>query len=280
MRGYRIEMPILRYPGAKWSIADWIVSNMPPHEVYLEPYFGSGAVFFTKLPSRTETINDLDGNVVNLFRVIRNYPKELARLIYLTPWAREEYLSVLGPVGSLVKSEDPIEDARRFMVRMTQSHGARTSDRSGWRHNIQGLSGNKPKEWRQMPDRILHVAERLKDAQIENMPALKLIKRYRYPQVLIYCDPPYVLSTRKGRIYAEEMTDNDHIELIETLDNHPGPVLLSGYSCDLYNKRLKHWERKVCKTHAEKGKPRSEVLWINPIASRGLENLFHEEVLL
>jgi DNA adenine methylase len=72
-------------------MAEWIISFMPPHQTYLEPYFGSGAVFFSKEPSPLETINDIDGDVVNLFRVIRDRPEELARLVYWTPYSREEY---------------------------------------------------------------------------------------------------------------------------------------------------------------------------------------------
>jgi hypothetical protein len=104
--------PVLRWPGSKWRLSDWIIQHMPPHEVYLEPFFGSGAVFFNKMPSDTETINDLDGNVVNLFRVIREHSEELAALIDMTPWSREEYNSgrtclrgykKLGPVGLLAR---------------------------------------------------------------------------------------------------------------------------------------------------------------------------------
>jgi DNA adenine methylase len=128
--------------------------------------------------------------------------------------------------------------------------------------------------WKEVPDRILNYAERLRDAQIENRPAVDLIERYRYPQVLIYADPPYVLSTRKGRMYANEMADQDHIELIEALERHPGPVLLSGYACDVYDSRLQHWTKKMRQAKAEKGRERTEVLWLNPVAARSMGTLF------
>ncbi len=268
--------PVLRYPGAKWQIADWIVSMMPKHDVYLEPFFGSGAVFFAKQPSRVETINDLDGNIVNLFRVIRERHRELADLIRFTPWARDEFLPLIGRCGVLQKSGDDIEDARRFLVRCWQAHGTRTSDRSGWRHEVQGMQGkNSSKVWQDLPYRIINTALRLKEAQIENRPALDLIERYCYPQVLIYVDPPYVMSTRRGRMYANEMTDNDHIRLLEALQQHPGPVLLSGYECDLYNDRLQNWSRHTRKSNAEKGQLRQEMLWLNPVAAKYSSGLFN-----
>lgn len=273
--GVNVAQPILRYPGAKWQLADWIVSMLPAHEVYLEPYFGSGAVFFAKKHSRVETINDIDGDVCNLFRMIRERPRELADMVRFTPWAREEFIPLLGSCGEWHHSEDPLEDARRFLVRCWQAHGTRTSDRSGWRHDVQGRQGkNCAHMWKEVPGRILNYAERLRDAQIENRPALDLIERYRYPQVLIYADPPYPLSTRRGRMYANEMTDQDHIELIDILDKHPGPVILSGYACELYDSRLQHWTRKMRRSQAERGVARTEVLWLNQAADRAVGDLF------
>ncbi len=260
--------PVLKYPGAKWNLAQWIISYFPPHTTYLEPFFGSGAVFFNKKPSRVETINDIDGNVVNLFKMIRERPEELSRLIEFTPWARDEYRA------SYDKTGDELEDARRFLVRCWQAFGTRLCDRTGWRHNIQGPNGGLSSNWFYMPKNILKVAQRLKTVQIENQPAVNLIERYNQPDVLIYADPPYPLNTRTGKMYAQEMTDQDHIELLEALDKHPGPVILSGYSCDLYDIRLKQWQKVTRKALAEKGQIREEVLWINPVASEANRTLF------
>lgn len=115
--------------------------------------------------------------------------------------------------------------------------------------------------------------ERLKDAQIECQPAVKLIQRYKFPEVLIYVDPPYPLVTRSKRIYKHEMTDADHMELLDALDKHPGPVLLSGYACPLYDDRLQYWTSRKSKAQAEGGRMREEVLWINPVAAKGAGQL-------
>lgn len=207
---------VLKYPGSKQRTADWIISHFPTsyeRMTYLEPFFGSGAVFFHKQRSAIETINDIDGNVINLFRVIRDYPEELARLIRFTPWARDEYQN------SYVQTGNELEDARRFLIRMWMAIGAKSSDRTGWRSNIKGLNGNLTQFTRGLPEELLKVAVRLQHAdgslvQIENQPALKLLTRYRRSNVFIYADPPYLLHTRSKRMYKYEMTDMDHEMLL------------------------------------------------------------------
>jgi DNA adenine methylase len=177
-------------------------------------------------------------------------------------------LTFAGEESYFQRTGNELEDARRLLVRMWQSRGSKTSDRSGWRHDKQGRSSSScPKEWKRVLERIKQTADRLQDAQLENRPALDVIKQYHFPEVLIYADPPYPLSTRSKRMYANEMTDEDHVQLLEVLDSHPGPVLLSGYSCDLYDARLKHWTRKTAKGFAEGGREREEVLWLNPVAN-------------
>lgn len=256
---------ILHYPGSKWSMSDWIISHMPKHLTYLEPYFGSGAIFFNKERSNLETINDLDTNVVNLFTMIRTKREELAELIRWTPFSRDEYYAAYE------HCEDDLERARRFLVRCWLARGGKTSDRTGWRHNIDiTKSPNRPpvKQWLDLPQRILDISERLQGVQIESQTALKLIDRYKRPSVLIYADPPYLLSTRSKRMYKHEMTEDEHRDLLDVLDDHPGPVLLSGYAHPIYDERLKHWERDTKIVVADGGKTRTEVLWINPIAAK------------
>lgn len=212
-----------------------------------------------------ETINDIDGNVVNLFRMIREHGNELSALVQMTPWARDEYYA------SFEQTEVELEAARRFLVRCWQAFGAKVYSTPGWRHEAKGtLRASTVSTWQQLPKRILAILDRLKNAQIENKPALELIPKYHYHDTLIYADPPYPLGTRHGKMYAHEMTDDDHYELLEQLDRHPGPVLLSGYDCELYNERLRHWIRKTTKTLAEGGRERVEVLWLNPLAAREL----------
>jgi DNA adenine methylase len=249
--------PILKYPGAKWRLAKWIIEQMPPHKVYLEPYFGSGAILFNKEPKGIETVNDIDGNVVNLFKVIREKPLDLASMIELTPWARDEYLQGYDKTG------DSLEDARRFLVRCWQAYATRTGYRTGWRHSAQGQCPNMPEQWAKLPDRVMEVAQRLKHVQIENMDAVELIEKYNHESVLIYADPPYTLDTRNSGIYAYDMAEKDHIRLLEALKKHKGPVILSGYENPLYEKYLSNWRIEKRNTAAERGSTKTEVLWMN-----------------
>lgn len=258
------KRPVLKYPGSKWRMADWIISLMPPHKSYLEPFFGSGAVFFNKKPSRIETINDLDGEIVNLFRCVREWPEELACAVALTPYSREEYERAWSRFKAGGKARG-IEDARLTLVRYWQSHGSTSVYKGGWKNDRAGREyAYDVRYWRNLPGWVLDAAERLKDAQIEQAPAVELIRRFKHPDVLIYADPPYVVSTRKGKQYVVDMVeDRQHIELLEALKEHPGPVILSGYENELYEKHLQGWVKLNKKALAEGGAARTETVWLN-----------------
>ncbi len=266
--------PILKYPGAKWKLAKWITSFFPDHEHYIEPYCGSAAVFFAKEPSTHEVLNDLNGSIVNLFRVIRTDGERLVQAIEMTPWAEEEYIACERDYIH----EDPLEHARRFLIRCWQAHGVRLTWTSGWKHN--GLQGRAypVRLWQQLPDRILAVIDRLRDAEIRQRPALEIIDYYNAQDVLLYVDPPYPLSTRNDRLYSHEMSDADHVQLLKALDSHKGSVILSGYPCSLYDERLAHWQRVSVPAIAEHGRRRTEVLWLNPRAANRRQLYLFEEM--
>lgn len=255
--------PILKYPGAKWNLAAWIISHFPAHAHYVEPYFGSGAVFFNKQPAKHEVINDLSGDVVNLFRVIREDGERLAALIEMTPYSRAEYDLSSEP------ATEPAERARRFLVHIGQSHSAdglrgKGSWSFGPKLSSRGDVSSRAGLWRGIADRIMPISDRMRFVDVENCPALDLVTRYQqYSTALIYADPPYPLSTRNGKMYQHGMTDSDHSALLDALDAHPGPVVLSGYHCALYDDRLKRWHTREKQAQAEKGNTRTEVLWLN-----------------
>jgi DNA adenine methylase len=268
--GGGVQGPVLKYPGGKWTVADWLVRHLPAHEVYVEPYFGSGALFFSKHPSRLETINDLDERVVNLWRVLRHRPDELAYAVACTPWARAELRDVAGDVDE----GDEVERARRFLVWCWQQIGRRTGGQgvNGWRWTKDAGSRPLP-QWRRLPERITAAAERLRAAQIECLPALEVIRRNRQDDVLLYCDPPYMgetLGDHARVLYRHGMTTDQHAALLDALDAHPGPVLLSGYACALYDERLGHWRRATTRGSAEGGAARVETLWLNRVAVAAL----------
>ena len=256
--------PVLKYPGAKWRIADWIIQRMPHHVGYVEPFFGSGAVFFNKPKSRIETISDLDGSIVRFFKTCREHPEELAFALSLTPWSREEFLQS----DFCDDNVDDIEAARQFAVRCWQTFGARMHCKKGWR-NTTARSDNpgpdNPKIWRRLPEIVIQVADRLMDAQIENRPAIEVIEHNNGKNILIYADPPYIKKTRtlNGDQYRHEMTDQDHERLLLVLKKHTGMVMLSGYDSEMYRDILLGWRMETIKTTAEMGVKRTEVLWSN-----------------
>ena len=253
---------VIKYPGSKWSIANWIISHFPPHHSYLEPFFGSGAVLFTKKRSPIETVNDLDKDVVNLFWQIRENTERLADTIYWTPYARSEYERAWA---AQYTETDLFQRAVDFYVRMMMGHGFRTTgEKVGWKNDVQGREASYAAGyWCKTPEMIFKAAERLRKVQIENLPAVDLIRRFNFPNVLIYADPPYVLSTRHGKQYRHEMTDEQHEELLDTLSSHRGPVLLSGYDSDLYRDILHDWHREEIPSRAQTSGAGVEVLWMN-----------------
>lgn len=259
---------IFKYPGAKWCINQWIIDRFPAqHHSYLEPFFGSGGVFFKKKRSPIETINDLDGDVINFFRWCARDPEQLAKEIYFTPYARDVYENAFREVVSPETDHDSLHNAVMFAAKMMMSHGFRTNGtKVGFKRDIQGReAAYAANDWCDMPDRILKVAERLRGVQIENRPAVQLIQEFNFENVLIYADPPYVMNSRscqKGQ-YKHEMSDEDHEELLDVLLEHKGKVILSGYESPLYNNRLKDWHMETIEARAMTAGKRQEVIWMN-----------------
>ncbi len=252
---------LLRYPGSMQRIAPWIISQMPKHHSYLEPYFGGGAILFNKEPSRIETINDLDDDVINLFQVIREKKEELIEKIVYTPYARAEYDNAF-PENSEELPE--VERAKNFLIRSGMGHGFRLCEKCGWKKDVYGReAAYAVRYWNDLPTVITNVAQRLKMVQIEHKPAVELIKSFNHSNVLIYADPPYVLSTRSRKQYRHEMSDQDHVELLETLLQYTGPVMLSGYDNEIYNTYLSGWRKESIPARAENSLPRTEYLWMN-----------------
>ena len=249
---------ILKYPGAKNRIADWIIKYIPKHKLYCEPFFGSGAVFFNKKPSYLEIINDLDDEVVNFFKVLRDDGDKLANLISLTPYSREEYKRAY-----ILEDISDIERARRFAVKCWQGFGCGNRYKNGYRRGIKDTSPNPASSWHRLPENLIFAMERLKNAQIEKKDAIELIGDIHGEDAFIYIDPPYLPDTRKKYLYNHEMDEEGHIRLLEAIKNKDCKVMISGYDNELYNEYLKDWNKAVKGTTAEMGIKRTEVIWFN-----------------
>lgn len=271
--------PILKYPGAKWRLMPRLLPYVPRRGVrrVLDAYCGSGAFGITvqeAIEPAHLVLNDRDGRIASLFQVLRDPAtrQALIEAVALTPWSRDEYLAVTTQEGEIVATGEPVEDARRFLILTWQQHGTKLDRRGGWRHKGTARSGTY-ELWAKLPDRLALVAEALRHAEIESLPALTLIGRYNTADTLIYADPPYMRRSPqgvRGRMYRWEMSPAEHAELLAALQAHPGPALISGYRCQLYDERLADWRRVDLPAAAEHGQARIESLWLNREASSRL----------
>ena len=255
--------------GGKFSHLDWLLPLLPKCHHYCEPFAGSGAVLLNRKPSKVETYNDLDGEVVNFFRVLRSEKERLVEAVSLTPFSREEFAQACEIHSDL----SDFERARRFYVRARQVRTglAQTASLGRWanckhtsRRNMSGVISR----WFGGANTLSDIAERLLRVQIENRPAIAVIKLYDSPQTLFYCDPPYIHKTRgDAKAYSNEMNDQDHRDLAKVLNSAQGLVAISNYDCDFMNKLYS--EKKWFKTtglkktiHSTKD-TRIECLWTN-----------------
>jgi DNA adenine methylase len=269
--------PPLRYHGGKWRAADKIIPLLPPHMTYVEPFGGGGSILLRKNRSVHEVYNDLDGDIVNVFRVLQHEEesKRLISLLELTPFSRDEFKIAYE------KTECQVEQARRTIIRsmMGFSSSGATKSSTGFRSldRVDGRS-NSAAQWNSLPDYLHLVTKRLGGVIIENEPAIDLIKRLDNKKALHYVDPPYLPDTRSSMktgstYYRHEMTEDDHIELIQLLQTVEGKVLLSGYNSDLYNDTLSDWEKVQFPSRAASARGtvlRNECVWIKPGSQNGL----------
>ena len=265
-----INIQVLKYPGSKQNIASKIVQLIPSHHSYVEPYAGSLSVLFAKPPSNIETINDLDDDVTNLFTCIQQDPEKLARVVLTTPYSRDVYEKAYNPITP----SDSFMKACNFLIRCWQGHGFRTNGyRVGWKNDVQGREKMYALwNWYRLPECIMNTAERLRRVQIENRPALEVIRRFDYENVFMYLDPPYLLSTRSAKQYRHEMTDADHEELLNVILHSKAKIMISGYESDLYNEMLSKWTKYHFSSCSEYGHKRTEVVWTN-------YQLYHQHTL-
>lgn len=271
---------VLKYPGQKRTIARWIIQHFPldyQNMTYLEPFFGSGIVFFNKERSLVETINDIDDEVFNLFLQVRENTEKLIFKLENTPWSRKDYILAHE------ECDDPLERARRFLVRAWFSRGSciRGLKGNGMRFSIKNCNGGFPSFYEKLPEVICKTALRLKHSpghivQIENNDALHLMNKYNRENVLMYLDPPYLSDTRKKKKqYRYEMNADTHILLLEKAVSSKASIIISGYDNELYQKYLKGWNVDSTAVFDEGGNKRTEFLWSN-FNSRQVE-LFKED---
>lgn len=257
--------PILRYHGGKWRIAPFVTEFFPAHKVYVEPFGGGASILLRKTRSVTEIYNELDGEVVNLFKILRD-PDLSTRLksnLELTPYSRDEFDMAYEV------TDCPLEQARRTLIKAwfgAYSKGLMNKTGFDTRINADGYC-SRVATFIKLPGMIDVIRKRLTGVVIENTDALRLIPRTDAEHTLFYVDPPYLPDSRSGKYYRHEMTEADHRELSEVLHALKGMVVISGYASDLYDQELyADWHREECPAYTDGAHARTEVLWINQVA--------------
>ena len=271
-----ISRPVLRWHGGKWLLAPWIIDHMPEHRIYTEAFGGAASVLLRKPRAYAEVYNDLDGEVVNLFRVLRDpaAAEQLRQAVTLTPFSRAEFNQAYA------KSRSRVERARRLIVRSFMgfgSDGACGQYRTGFRAESNRSGTTPAHDWRNWPDVVPAVVDRLRGVVIEQEPAIKLLQRHDRPDALHFVDPPYHPDTRapghatrrgqRVKRYNVEMDHAQHVELLQVVRGLAGMVILCGYPHPLYDEALASWRRIERAALADGARARTECLWLNPAAS-------------
>lgn len=258
--------PPVPYFGGKQKTAERIASLLPPHRHYVEPFCGSLAVLLAKPRSDMETVNDLDGDLMTFWRVLRDKPKALARACALTPHSRAELAESWAVDGC-----DDLERARRVWVGLTQGRSAKRRASTGWRYWVKytDVGWSMANYLESYTARILPAAERLVGVSLECLPGLDVIAKYGgEPEALLYVDPPYLGAARDGTAYRHEMlAPQEHRELAQALAACAAAVVISGYPSDLYDRELySGWFRSELSAYTTQGGnpgSRVEVVWSN-----------------
>ena len=264
-----VEAPALRYHGAKFRLAPWLMQFFPEHKAYVEPFGGAAGVLLQKPRAYAEVYNDLDDDIANFFRVLRDPGQSacLLELLQLTPYARAEFEL------AYVESDNPIERARRTAVRASMGFGSAgaTKGVTGFRIDTARPYGTAQHLWTRYPGQLVAVIERLQGVLIESRPAIEVMRQHDAVDTLHFVDPPYVFETRSLRnvvqgCYRHEMTNDQHIELLGTLKSLHGMVVLCGYPSALYEHELADWQIHTTTSRISAGRGtalRAECVWLN-----------------
>lgn len=284
--------PLMRYHGAKWRLAPWIISHFPQHHCYVEPFGGSAAVLISKEPSAREVYNDKNDEMVNLFNVIRCdvMRPQLLRLLTMTPYSRTEFEWAKEPSshnrnghGEIKAGAPAITEAHKLLVRAQMGFGSAGATRgnTGFRLDTARTGTSLQALWGELPEVVLMVTERLRNVIIENADAYHIIEQHDRSDTLFYLDPPYMLDTRTNKdSYGKfEMSESEHVRLLELTQKSKGMFVISGYDNELYNDTLAGWTKSSRQTAISSrngsGK-RTEVLWISPNCEQQQPDIFED----
>lgn len=234
---------------------------MPEHRVYVEPFGGAGSVLFAKSRAYCEVWNDLDDNLYNLFWVMQNHHNDLADALRLTPFSRREFEMASR------EHPNPVERARRLIIRSFMGFGADsasdTSRGTGFR-STSNKSGTTPAhDWVNYEAFLYELIDRLRGVIIECREASEVMRQHDSETTLFYLDPPYLESTRKRfGAYRHELSNDQHLEILQLAKSVKGHVMISSYQSELYEQELAGWRKETKAALADGAAKRTECLWI------------------
>ena len=262
--------PIMKYHGSKFRLYPWLSQFFPKHRTFVEAFGGAAGVMVQKPRSESEVYNDLDGDVVNVFRVLRDpvASGRLQELLLLTPYSREEF------DRSYELTVDPVERARRTLVRAHMGFGsaAATKASTGFCIDSERRYHNKSILWDRYPSNISMFCKRFMSVIIESRPALKVLENHDRTDTLFFLDPPYMHDTRvmRDRCYQQEMSNDNHAELLRSIKALSGMVIICGYDNELYRDLLADWRLESTRSRISAGRGtavRTENIWMNESCS-------------
>lgn len=246
------------YFGGKFQHIDFITKRLPMTKSYVEVFGGSAVILINRKPSPIETYNDINSTVVNFFECLRKYPDKLLEQIYLTPYAREEFWNCYKTINE----GTDIEKARKFFVVVNQSFNGSYARLTGWKFSQE----NEINKWLNKIPNLKLIIERFRRTQISNYDFKNIFEKFNNSETLFYCDPPYIKSLRNsGKEYDYEMTDENHIDLLDLCNKARCKIAISGYDGKIYNKYLKDWYKSVSteKKNGFRQSSKQEILWTN-----------------
>jgi DNA adenine methylase len=259
LQSTNVTRPMMNYYGGKWNLAEWIISQFPPHDVYVEAFGGSLSVFMKKTPCRVEVVNDKEMQVATLYRHLRGASQHLAMLLDLTPYSRHEYYS------AKTRDSYSLEDSRRTLVASWMGVGNSLACSTNGFRNSKMSTAAPSRSWATYIDAMEGLHNRIRGAIIECLDYSELFEKYDTPETLWYLDPPYVAGTRSdqhaNRGYSHEMTNDDHAVFLERVQGLKGMVLLSGYDSPVYEGLP--WKRVQTEARTQRNAIRIETLWMN-----------------
>lgn len=247
----------IRYPGAKSKQLDFIYDCFPAKETYdcfVDLFGGGGSVLMNAPVTKKDIYNDIDEEIVNFFRVLRTNGAELMEALRLTPYSRTEY----DDAFIFDARDDEIERARKTAIKAQFSYGGQGGGFKAYEREV-----SITQMYKNWIDGLSFVIDRFRSVTIENMDALKLLKKVDSPKTLVYVDPPYLGTDDYEHNYSEAQ----HEELLKHIVSSKSMVIISGVPSALYDKYLHNWvkiDKPVANRSFKKRSSRLDILWIKP----------------